>query len=501
MRSYEYVLFLVDDNLFVRDFELRKIEQSLVHHPNALGFSLRLGKNIRYNYMRNVREQRPAFRNTEHGFLIFNWAKAKRSFAYALEVSSSFYRTNDLYPMLEQIPFNNPNTLEAQMARCLKRFLPHQPFLICARQTITFCNPVNKVQTISPRNRSGKYAMYSSSGLRDLFDQGYRIDVGRYAHFIPNACHQEVELRFISTNLTTPTISIVICCYNYGRYLPQAIDSCLASTLKNIEIIVVDDGSTDPYTMQVLQALDKPNTRVIFQSNKGASSARNTGIRNARAEYIFILDADDMIHRSMLEKSFAVLMRRPEVGFVGSWAKCFGIRNRVMKFPPYNPYLILVNNMISSGAMFRKKAWEQVGGFNERMRNAEDWDFWISLSKKGWWGYVIPQPLWYYRRHGANKSKETFRKRRSVRQQIVSNHPELFTPAKLAELRHRWLPIRLKARYGKRAAAMGVRKQFRRKHAVRLRKRVLVRRRPVIKRRGPLGSQRKHRRYKGGICR
>ncbi|MFY0543725.1 glycosyltransferase family 2 protein [Brevibacillus sp. H7] len=244
---------------------------------------------------------------------------------------------------------------------------------------------------------------------------------------------------------TPPLVSIVIPCYNYGKYLEEAIDSCLASSFKDIEIIVVNDGSTDPDTFQVLKKLNKPKTRVIHQPNRGASAARNAGVRVARGIYIYPLDADDTIHPSLLAKEVAILNARPKVGFVSSWMRCFGHKNLVIKYGRYNFYRLIFRNMIVSGSMFRKKAWKQVGGYNEKLKGYEDWDFWISLGEKGWLGYIIPEPLFQHRKHGWSKYCASRQMNAFLIRQIRKNHPALYSKKRLALLRRIWLPNSIRA--------------------------------------------------------
>jgi len=245
---------------------------------------------------------------------------------------------------------------------------------------------------------------------------------------------------------STPTVSIVITCYNYGRYLEEAIDSCLRSTFQDFEIIVVNDGSTDPHTIAVLNQLNKPKTSVIHQENKGTAAARNAGIRQARGRYIFSLDADDVILPTLLEKEVAVLNSNPNVGFVTSWHRLFGKRNRIIRLRPYNFYRLLVSTShVASNSLFRKAAWEQAGGYNEQMRiAAEDWDFWISLAKRGWLGYTIPEVLFLYRKHGPSRATQGRKYRNMVMRQLYRNHRDVY--ARLAQIKRRWLPGRKPAR-------------------------------------------------------
>lgn len=247
--------------------------------------------------------------------------------------------------------------------------------------------------------------------------------------------------------LATPIVSVVIPCYNYGAYVEDAIRSCLRSTWQDLEILVVDDGSTDPETERVLKELNFPKTRVIHQENKGLPAARNRGIREAAGRYILPLDADDTIHPTLIEKALILLEAHPGLGFASFWLRHFGDEDWVWMPPPFNFATLLDDNIVTVASLFRKAAWEEVGGYNEAMRQGyEDWDFWISLAKWGWIGRQIPEPLFNYRRHGHTMVHEAHKKRETLVAQLRANHPGLYGPSPLASLRRRWQPRLLKAK-------------------------------------------------------
>jgi hypothetical protein len=189
----ETVLFMVDDNIFVRSFRLNEISAALEGHANAAGFSLRLGTNTTYCYALDKPQALPEFDPLSDCIVRFRWAGAEGDFGYPLELSSSVYRLEHLLPLLAIIPYANPNELEKQLARRAKRFRRKVPNLLCFRQSVTFCNPVNRVQTVLD-NRVGNIPEYSSQGLAEMFEAGYRLDVEAYQDFMPTSCHQEVEL-------------------------------------------------------------------------------------------------------------------------------------------------------------------------------------------------------------------------------------------------------------------------------------------------------------------
>lgn len=191
------VLFMVDDNVFVREFSLHLVDQSLMGQRDALGFSLRLGTNTMYCYPLYKSQAVPPFTRLDGHVMKFNWARdGDGDFGYPLEVSSSIYRVSELVPLLTSFSFSNPNTLEGNMAGRAKSFRERFPYLLCFKVSVTFCNPINIVQSIFP-NRVRKGFEYSSERLARLFDKGYRIDVESYRGFISNACQQERDLTLV----------------------------------------------------------------------------------------------------------------------------------------------------------------------------------------------------------------------------------------------------------------------------------------------------------------
>lgn len=190
-----YVMFLVDDNLFVGKFSLREVREAIEAHKEAIGFSLRLGTNINYCYPLNRPQTISKFVRLAKRIVKFDWTSCECDFGYPLEVSSSIYRLNELLPLLNSLSFKNPNTLEGRMATCASKFKENNPYLLCYDKSVTFCNPINIVQTVK-ENRVGIISAFSSESLAQKFDDGYRINVEAYNDFIPSSCHQEVELVF-----------------------------------------------------------------------------------------------------------------------------------------------------------------------------------------------------------------------------------------------------------------------------------------------------------------
>jgi len=195
LESDSYILFLVDDNIFVRDFQLKDPVNALDKHQKLIGCSLRLGTNTVICYPHNASQRLPEFIDINDKLVMYRWPGAEYDFGYPLEVSSSVYRLKDILPFVAGLHFSNPNTLEEQISSHAGVFRSKYPFLCCYRSSITFCNPVNKVQAILP-NRAGEQFGYNLEELTDRFERGERIKVEAYNDFTPVGCHQEVELVF-----------------------------------------------------------------------------------------------------------------------------------------------------------------------------------------------------------------------------------------------------------------------------------------------------------------
>lgn len=191
--SAENVLFLVDDNIFVRPFALSVAARALAEERRVLGFSLRVGRNTTYCYSNACEQPLPDFREARDGTLRFSWPGETGDFGYPLEVSSSVYRTSMVLALLRHMPFNNPNRLEQGLSVARLLFTKRKPQLACFDQSVAFCAPVNKVQSVVD-NRAGSKVEYSSEELNRWYLAGTSLAVEELDNFVPNACHQEIPL-------------------------------------------------------------------------------------------------------------------------------------------------------------------------------------------------------------------------------------------------------------------------------------------------------------------
>lgn len=198
--------------------------------------------------------------------------------------------------------------------------------------------------------------------------------------------------------MDNPKISVIIPCYNDGKYIDDAVDSVLAQTFQDFEIIIINDGSTDEETNRLLNSYNKPKTKVITTENQGRAKARNTGIGNAKGKYIFTLDSDNKMAPTYLEKTYEVLDNNENIGIVYGRAEYFGSRSGEWVLPEYKFPNILVKNCIDCAALFRKNDWEKAGGYNPNLKyGKEDRDLWLSIIELGKEPYRIDEILFYYR--------------------------------------------------------------------------------------------------------
>lgn len=196
-----------------------------------------------------------------------------------------------------------------------------------------------------------------------------------------------------------PIVAIVVPVYNSKKYLLDTVECIKSQSEKNLEIILVDDGSTDG-SGKLCDEIQKSDSRikVMHTKNFGVSHARNAGIGEARAKYILPLDSDDLIDEDYVRQAIEVLNNNPEIGIVYCKADKFGEYNGEWDLPPYSISNMLTHNCIFVTSMFRKEDWVRIGGFDETMRyGIEDYDFWLSIIELGRSVYQIPKILFHYR--------------------------------------------------------------------------------------------------------
>lgn len=191
-------------------------------------------------------------------------------------------------------------------------------------------------------------------------------------------------------------VSIVIPCYKQAQYLSDAIESALAQTYKDIEVIVVNDGSPD----NTSEVAKRYPVKLIEKKNGGLSSARNAGIKASAGGWIVTLDSDDKLHPDFVKRT---MEGANGCDIVTTTLETFGNENRQWKSNIKNPTYtdLRIKNHLNCCSLFKKDVWTSTGGYDEKMLDGyEDWDFWLRAAKAGFNINRIDEVLFYYRKHG-----------------------------------------------------------------------------------------------------
>jgi glycosyltransferase involved in cell wall biosynthesis len=197
-------------------------------------------------------------------------------------------------------------------------------------------------------------------------------------------------------------VTVVITCFNYGRYLPEAVQSALGQEAGSPRIIVVDDGSTEPETLKALDQLPS-GIDLVRQPRTGVSVARNVGLARVQTPYAFVVDADDRLTPNALEVLRCPLEQDQGLGFAYGRMRFFGDWEGELRFPPYDPYALLYRHTIGLSALMRREVVETTGGFDPAFEEFEDWELWVNALAHGWRGVQVDAVTVEYRRHRGSK--------------------------------------------------------------------------------------------------
>lgn len=207
--------------------------------------------------------------------------------------------------------------------------------------------------------------------------------------------------------------------YNDEKYLKKSIDSIMNQTFKKFEFIIINDGSTDT-TLDILKMYSDPRIKIITNTQQiGLSKSLNKGLQLAKGEYIARQDGDDISSPKRLEKQVAFLEARPECGLVGSWSYVIDAENKIMDkqmfFTGHNDIatmLLTENQFVHSSVMFKKDCIDKLGGYNEELKYAQDYDLWLRIAEY----YKVANiseflQYWRYEKHGISFDKREEQKR------------------------------------------------------------------------------------------
>jgi Glycosyl transferase family 2 len=203
-----------------------------------------------------------------------------------------------------------------------------------------------------------------------------------------------------------PRVSVILTVYNYAHLVTNAIGSVAQSELEEIELVIVDDASTDESREAIRAALDEhpslPVTLVLKGRNEGLPRARNTGLEHARGDYVFILDADNSVYPHGLGRLANALDADPEAAFAYGLLEVFDATGAcdLMSWREWDPEQLRYGNYVDAMAMIRRAVLESVGGYttDPRLYGWEDFSLWCTLAERGWRGIRVPEIVARYRK-------------------------------------------------------------------------------------------------------
>ncbi len=245
-------------------------------------------------------------------------------------------------------------------------------------------------------------------------------------------------------------ISVIMPCFNHGAFVREAVASVKGLGRDDVELIVVDDGSTDELTRAEMEKLGSDGILVIRQANKGLAGARNAAIGSAKGQYIFPLDADDRMRGDWIDQAIRILDSEEAVGVVYGDAQCFGTRTDRWRVGPFDADRLLEGNYIHASALYRKAIWEQNGGYDGAMpvQGLEDWDLWLGALERGWQFAYIPKIFFDYRQAVGSMISHAGRYTSAINEFIARKHGPMYRNAWLRLARERQSATRTARRLG-----------------------------------------------------
>jgi Glycosyl transferase family 2 len=237
-------------------------------------------------------------------------------------------------------------------------------------------------------------------------------------------------------------VDVIIPYFNHGPFIEDCVASARSQSHSVDRIIVVDDGSTDGYSLEILQDLeDAGSIEVIRQPNQGPSVARNRGVAASTADAVVFLDGDDMLTPNHVEVGLAALASADDsVGFAYPDQQCFGTLDDLAVMPPYNLYL-LANRNYCGTSMVDMAVFAAGHQFREDLRHGhEDWEFFLRLGLLGIYGTDFHGAPICWRRWGYSRSDGINHRSGIYAGELRELHPELFEPRRMIELKRVWSP-------------------------------------------------------------
>jgi glycosyltransferase involved in cell wall biosynthesis len=219
-------------------------------------------------------------------------------------------------------------------------------------------------------------------------------------------------------------VAVIIPCYNDGATLPEAVGSIVEE--EPVEVVIVDDGSTDTSTLAILAELESAGYRIIHQANAGLSAARMAGVAATQARFVYPLDADDRLLAGSLAVLADALDACPQAGVAYGDYETFGdYQGRYRPLSTFDAWALTYANFYPVSSLVRRQALVGVGGW-ELKTGVEDWDLWLKLAETGWGGVYIKRSVYQRRLHGTRMHAQARQRHQQLCQLIAHRHEKLY---------------------------------------------------------------------------
>ena len=240
----------------------------------------------------------------------------------------------------------------------------------------------------------------------EQWDNNRRLFLDKYNKQLPIKLESKYPVNKINPKL--PLVSIIIPIYNYGIQFEKTLQSIFDSTYKNIEVVIVDDGSSDTYVKLKLESIKgHPNIKIIHQENQGPSSARNNGVKQSTGDLILPLDADDMIQPEYIQMCVNILKNNKNISPVYCDTHHIGQTQGIEVRPEWSMERLNKGPFIVNCSMFHREAFDKCDGYDVELKGWEDYDLWLRMGINGYIGKRIPKPLFIYFHHESDGTVST----------------------------------------------------------------------------------------------
>ena len=229
-------------------------------------------------------------------------------------------------------------------------------------------------------------------------------------------------------------VSVVVPCFNSSDYVEYALESVLAQSIQDFELVVVDDGSDDD-TRDVLASFaarhSEAGIHTLAQANAGTAAARNIGIAHAQGRYVLPLDADDAIAPTMLETCVRELDTDSSIDIVYTDREDFGDIRAVARAGEFTVERLKYFNPLGYCSLFRRSLWQTIGGYRVNVSGFDDWDFWLAAALRGCRARHVAQPLFRHRRRNESQLRQLLPSFERLHAQIILNNASAYGTAEV----------------------------------------------------------------------